>query len=35
MDKKTKVKLSKEEKIKKQKELEKILNPNNINLLNV
>ena len=35
MDRKTKVKLSKEEKIKKQKELEKILNPNNINLLNV
>lgn len=35
MNKKTKVKLSKEEKIKKQKELEKILNPNNINLLNV
>ena len=35
MDKKTKVKLSKEEKNKKQKELEKILNPNNINLLNV
>lgn len=35
MNKKIKVKLSKEEKIKKQKELEKILNPNNINLLNV